>query len=150
MSNIPRRPVEIVDSISERAADVKVAAAAFTDQIREFERYLSNMRGRVEAHCWGKHPDEISEENSLFLTFHRPTKEWQIGWARITRDEIDMDVKITPLVDAPLTVKVAAVKYFPDLLEAIDKSQEKLVEEVVKAGDWLNAYMHHLPANGGK
>jgi hypothetical protein len=150
MSNIPRRPVEIIDSISERAADVKVAAAAFTDQIREFERYLSSMRGRVEAHCWCKHPNDAGDENSLFLTFHRPIKEWQIGWARIARDEIDMDIKIIPLVDAPLTVNVAAVHYFPDLLEAIDKSQEELIEQVVKAGDLLNAYMNHLPANGGK
>ena len=154
---IVRDPSEIVESIGQKAASVKDAVAALTGRIEQFQTYLGGVRGRVESYCYGAHPDADSEEDrnlmSLCLWLHKEGKEWVLSWAnhdeRHTHyDDYTMNFK--PLVDAPLKIKLAAVKMFPDVLETIEKSQSELVRQVTKATEEYDAFAASLPSKEGK
>ena len=53
-------------------------------------------------------------------------------------------VEYTPLTEVPLKIKIAAVKMFPDLLEAILKSQASLIEDINKAAAEYDAFAKTL------
>jgi hypothetical protein len=145
-----REPTEVLDSISQKAATVKQVAAALTEEIQGYEGYLSRVRGRIDAFCWGKHPEDLGDQKSLLLNFCKLAGEWRILWARIT-DEDDPDDPVTDcLVDAPLKVKIAAVKILPDLLVAIEENQDGLINDLEEAKKTLASFRNSLPKKEGK
>jgi hypothetical protein len=145
-----RKPAEVLESISAGAGEVKEVAAALTEKILIFEAYLSSVRGRVEAACWCKHPDDIDEQRTLFLKFLKLKAEWQIYWIRLSDLEEDVETEMKPLIAASLRIKIAAVDAFPDLLESIEENQRELINQVKEATDRLNKYIETLPKKEGK
>ena len=147
-----RPPTEILDSISKKASDLRDAAETLTERITWFEEYLAKLPGRVETDYYGPHPDaETAQEEaemSLVLKLHRTGKIWSLsygshheGW----NDNPENAVEFKPLVEAPLKFKIAAVKLFPNVLAAIEKSQDKLVAETKKAVTEVDKFTDSLP-----
>jgi hypothetical protein len=141
-----RPPIEILQSIDQKATKVRDAAAILTKRIEQFENYLSNLNGRVEAFTVGNYPG-APEDRALGLGLERSGKSWVITYHIIDYsvppepDEPDWQ----PLKEASLKIKVAAIQLFPDLLEAIEKSQEQLVGEIEKAVAQYDAFALTLP-----
>ena len=136
----PRPPEDILVSIATKAANVRTAAPSLSERIEQFAEYLSKMPGRIEAYCYGSHPEADSPEAaarmSLVLRFFREGKAWMLSYGTYHEghsDDPENPVNYKPLDDAPLKIKLAAVRMFPDLLAAIDKSQDELVKEITDA-----------------
>jgi hypothetical protein len=145
MSNVPRPPSEILQAIDRRACDVRTGAALLTKCIEEFENYLSNLNGRVEAYTWGDHPDSSPGcPTELGLGLERRGKTWIITFGSLCPGQNPDDSEWTPLKEASLKVKIAGVRMFPDLLEAIEKSQISLVQEIEKAVQGFHSFASTL------
>jgi hypothetical protein len=135
-----RPPSELIQSISTKAESVQNAAAELTARIERFQEFLSRLPGRVETDFYGWHPDAISEDDahnmSLVLRLHREGKDWILSCGTHHKEAEHLDpfysVRFRPLDEASIKWKMAAVKQFPDLLQAIEKSQDKFVEELKK------------------
>jgi len=135
-----RSPQEVLQSIGTNATAVRNAATGLSECIEEFQTYLSKLPGRVEAECFGVHPDaeslEQAESMSLVLRFHRDGKGWRLSWGSYYdqyHNDPDHSVEFKPLDTAPVKIKVAAVKMFPNLLVAIELSNEALVKKIEEA-----------------
>ena len=136
MPSKPRPPLEIEKSIDEKASQVREAASELNKRIEFFEEYLSRLRGKVEAFTYIAHPerDDPMDNLELGLKFHREGKAWQISYGDykpLYHDEHPIDWK--PLREAPLKLKIAGVMMFPDLLQAIERSQLQLVAKITEA-----------------
>jgi hypothetical protein len=80
------------------------------------------------------------------LRLHRSGKEWALSYAEHHaqfNDENDPP-EFKPLSDAPLKFKMAAVKMFPNLLEAIEKSQDKLLADLNQTAAEFDAFAASL------
>jgi hypothetical protein len=136
-----RLPVEVLKSINERAAHLRAAAEQLTEVIQDFERYLGSIPGRVETVYYAQHPDAKTEaeraEVSLAIKLHREKDNWILScgthneWWENQDPTYKIDYKT--LTQAALKFKIAAVKQFPNLLEAIAKSQDRLFDEIMAA-----------------
>jgi len=146
-----REPAKILEVIKEGAVEVKDAAAELTATIQHYENYLAHIPGRVYAACFGKHPDDLDADNkcSLFLQFCKQGSEWKIMWSKVIDVLDDFETTMKPLVDAPLTVKIAAVDMFPDLIESIENNQRELINQVKEANARLEKYIKTLPVKEG-
>jgi len=125
-------PSKIVIAVEQTAAQVREAASRLTDRIAKFQRYLSKLKGRVEASVYACHPDTEPEDQFpwLLVKLHRIEKDWLLYYG------VQHDPERTewnPLVEAPLNIKLAAIRVFPDLLLAIKQSQIELIETINKA-----------------
>ena len=135
-----RSAEEIVKAISEKSKSVRDFATELSSRIVEFQDYLANLPGRVEAYAWGRHPDadDNDEDQQAFgplqlgLFLHREGKDWVLSCGENHAAD-DSPVKWKPLHEASLKVKIAAIKLFPDLLHAIETSQDELVAEIMQA-----------------
>jgi hypothetical protein len=67
------------------------------------------------------------------LRLHRAGKEWIISCGTFSPEFPESRIEWSPLVDAAMRIKMAAIKIFPDLLEAIEKSQDRMVVELTRA-----------------
>ena len=148
-------PSELIASIESKAVTVRDAATTLSDRIKTFEQYLSRIKGRVETLCFGEHPDATTDEEqaylSLCLKYHRDGKDWKISWSRYHESyHQDHAMDFSLLVDAPVKIKIGAIKLFPDLLEAISKSQDRLVKEIEDATEGFDAFAATLPKLEGK
>ncbi len=148
-------PAEVIQEIAEKANTVRGAATALTQRIEMFENYLSKVKGRVETMCFGLHPNAETEEESaelmLCLKFHRVDKAWIISWADFHQQyHSENPMSFSPLVDAPVKIKLAAIPMFSDLLESIAKSQDRLVEQITKGTQSFDAFAETLPNLEGK
>ena len=127
-----RPPSEIIASIAEKSAAVREAATELTAHIVGFLEYLSTLKGRVETVTYGDHPDYPERpEVSLAIWFHKVGKEWELAYRSEHQEFAGDEPDWKPLVNAPLNVKMAAVRMFPDVLTSIEKSQEKLTAEIL-------------------
>jgi len=127
-------PAQVVESIEKKADLVRDAAAELSDEIQSVEAILNKLPGRVETWCFGKHPD--GGELELALHFVRRGQAWMLEcgtYHPLYNEDPHNPIDWNPLSEASLRVKMAAVRMFPDLLVAMDKSQDKLVEELGKA-----------------
>lgn len=147
----PRPPAQIIESITVKAANVRTAATALSERIEEFQEYVTRLPGRVEAVVYGDHPDAMSPDEhallSLVLRFHREGKAWMLSYGthhEEVNNDPDNPVKYQPLTDAPLRIKLAAVKMFPAMLSAVEKSQDDLVKEIESATAEYDAFAQAL------
>ena len=146
-----RPPTDILQSIDRKAVKVREAAAVLTQRIEQFENYLSNLNGRVEAHTFVEHPGSTSNfPLELGLALERSGKSWVITCATFCTGIDPDDVEWHPLKEASLIIKVAAVQRFPDLLEAIEKSQDRLVGDIQNAVVRFDAFAATLDPNPNK
>jgi hypothetical protein len=116
---------------------------------------LSNVKGHTEVTYYGPHPDgddnplDGGASNYLVLKFHREGKDWILSWGTDSDDRSEfVTIGWKPLKDAPLKYKLAAVSMFPDLLEAMEKTQKKLVKEVNNATKFYDEFEARLPKEG--
>jgi len=118
----------------DNAAKVKVNANELSASIFDFQKTLASLPGRVSAGCEGEHPDFRDGQVSLALWFNRFGKEWLIKWSAVHASDLEHEgADYKPLTDAPLKIKLAAVKLFPKLIDAIAEAQDNLVEEIADA-----------------
>jgi hypothetical protein len=148
-----RPPAQVLDSIAEKAAEVREEANGLGECIDTFVTYLSKTQGRVETYAYGSHPDgpgDHQHSQSLALHFTREGKGWTLEYGTYIdgyNDDPENPVTYKPLSEAPLKYKIAAVKMFPKLLEAMERKQERLVEEIQEAKADFNTFMLALPSN---
>jgi hypothetical protein len=132
-----------------KSSDVRDAAAELTKRIIQFTEYLSGLSGRIEATAWGLHPDADSPQSELELglKFHKQGgRDWIISWSDYYPAHHEIHgMDWTPLVTAPLKIKLAAVKMFPDLLESIEKSQDRIVAEIQRTSMAFDEFVAGLP-----
>lgn len=145
-----RPPAQILESIAKKATNVRVAATALAARIDKFVDYLAKSPGRVEAYAYGDHPDGSDAQfpRSLTLHFHREGKGWALDYGTYQdgyHDDPENPVDYKPLGEAPLKYKIAAVKMFPLLLEAIDREQDSLVKEIEGASSEFDDFYATLP-----
>jgi len=152
MATKPSRPSpEVIESIKHNAARVREAADEMTKRIEQFETYLGSLKGRIDTMHFGTHPDATPPQYELELgiRLHRKDKAWVLSWSEYHpsfHEEHGMEWK--PLKEASLKIKIAAMKMFPDLLEAIEKSQIQLVEEIEGATADFDTFAKTFKANG--
>jgi len=147
-----RPPKVVLDSITTQAERVRQAAAELTKRIEHFQEWLGSVPGRVETDYFGPHPDAKTDEDgafrSLVIRLHRDGKKWILSFAhfdeRHTHEEWGAFSEFKPLADAPLKIKMAAVKHFPNILAAIEKSQVQLVNELNAATSEYDAFAAKL------
>jgi len=108
---------------------VQDAANQLMIRIVGFQNHLNTIPGRVDAICTGPHPDH----GLLVLKWHRDGSSWIISYSQSTSDNLADHIVYTPLKDAPLKIKIAAVRLFPKMLEATEKSQLDKVDEINRA-----------------
>lgn len=151
----PRPPKVILESIKSHAEKVREAAAELTKRVEHFEQCLGKIPGRVETDYYGDDPDPDNPEEaaavSLVIRLHRSGKNWTLSYAyhdlRWSHDESGGFTEFKPLVDAPLKIKIAAVKMFPNIFAAIEMSQKKLVTELEAATAEYDAFVATLRAS---
>ena len=146
-----RSPPEVVESIQNHAEDVREAAEELTKRIEQFEVYLAAIKGRVDTMHFGVHPsaDGVEDQLELAVRLHRKGKDWILSWSDYHpgyHEEHGMDWQ--PLKRAPLKIKIAAVRMFPDFLQAIEKSQKRLSEEILESTSQFDAFAKTLTKNG--
>lgn len=154
----PRSSAQVLKSIEAKSASVREAAESLDSRIRQFEKYLSQVPGRVETFHFGNHPDNDPNDQwtlQLVLKFHRDGKEWKLAcgsYHEHYNGNFEEPVQYKPLVEAPLKIKVAALKMFPDLLESIEKQQDTVVEAIRKTTAEFDAFAASLgmPCKEGK
>ena len=144
MSKPVRSPSESVEAICDKAAEVRHVSQKLAERITQFQDYLGKLPGRVETKIWRSHPDAPDgSDNLIALRLHREGKAWVLSWGNDTESN-DKPIEWRPLVDAPLKVKLASVKMFPDLLGSIEKSQTKLIDEIVETSAEYDSFAHTL------
>lgn len=153
----PRPPADVLTAIDRKSQTIRQEAEKLSSRIEQFEGYLGKLPGRVETICFGRHPDAKTAEDEvllcLALRLHREGKEWILSWASYHEMFQDEPMKFSRLLDAPLRIKIAAVKMFSDFLLAIEKSQDKIVEELKNASHEYDEFMraiYSLTPKGGK
>jgi len=151
----------LLESISTKSVKAKMAANALTERIEQFATLLAQLPGRIETSFYGRWPDAQSAEDAAFLSlglwFHREGREWVLSWAKVD-DRASYDPENTigwrPLNDAPLKIKLAAVGMFPDLLGAMEESQDKLIKELEDAtniyDEMVKSVVDRVKAKGSK
>jgi hypothetical protein len=148
----PQRPADqIVKAISEKSKSVRDFATELSNRIVEFQDYLAHLPGRVEATTSGLHPDNDIHDDAhdamgdyyLIIALRRHGKEWVLETAEGYADD-DRPWDWKPLHEASLKVKIAAVKLFPDLLQAIETSQDRLVAEIMQAMSEYDSFAARL------
>lgn len=145
-------PPSLVQSIQDHAAAVREAVGGLNDRIERFQQYLTTMKGRTETLCYVTHPDyphEGSDGKCLGLKLHREGKEWLLSYAALDEADPSFEPEWNRMVDAPLKYKVVLARAFPDLLDAIAKTQQKLVNEVVAVTEFLDEFEESLPKKEG-
>lgn len=139
MSGDSRSPASILDSISKKSAKLREHATALTERIKFFEEYLSKLPGRVDTEYFGTHPDAVTLEEKKAMQFsiklHRSGKSWALSYSTfsLATGDPDSTTEYKPLIDAPLKIKIAAMRLFPDFLAAIGDHQDQLVHEIAGA-----------------
>lgn len=99
----------------QKAEQIRSRAAALTSRITEFEACLAAMPGRV--------PTSLpAPDGSFTLHLCRAGQAWALLVS------IDEDKRL--LIDSRLAVKMQAVDMFPDLLLAMGKSQQQLIDDI--------------------
>jgi hypothetical protein len=147
MSNVPRPPTDIIQAIDLKAIQVREAAARLTQCIEDFEIYLSSLNGRVETYTWGTHPDSTHRlPIRMGLGLFRRGKSWVICFAAEGPIENVEGSEWSLLKEASLKIKIAGIRMFPDLLEAIEKSQMCLMEQIQKAVAEYNIFATAIKA----
>ncbi|MDB5318537.1 MAG: hypothetical protein JWN40_168 [Phycisphaerales bacterium] len=149
-----RPPRVLLESITSQAERVRQAAAELTKRIEHFQEWLGKVPGRVETDYYGDHPNAKDEEDRALMSFvirlNRSGKEWILSYAthdeRWSHESSGPFTEFKPLVDAPLKTKIAAVKMFPNILAAIEKSQIELVSELDAATSEYDAFAATLMA----
>jgi len=148
----PRLAPEVVASIQDQAARVRGAADEMTKRITEFQTYLGSLKGRVDTTHFGTHPDhdpyDPQDQVELAVRLHRQEKTWLLSWGNYHPAYDDRPINWQPLTEAPLKIKIAAVRIFPDLLEAIEKSQIRLAEQIEAATAEFDAFAETLTKSG--
>jgi hypothetical protein len=145
------RPINVVvQSIQQQAVNVRTAAEHLTNRIITFESYLGQLPGRVEAFTFGEHPDDDGRgEVNLCLKFTREGKDWKLFWADYCEEyhapDSPMDFK--PLVDAPLKIKIAAIRMFPDVLVSVEESQVRIIQQLTEASVEFDKFAKQLMAS---
>jgi hypothetical protein len=148
-----RPPAQILDSIAKKSADLRVAANELAERIDKFVEYLGKTPGRVEAYAYGEHPDGIGDPQfprELVLYFTREGKGWGLEYGTYHsgfNDDPDNPVELKRLSEAPLKFKLAAVKMFPKLLDAIERQQDNTVKEIKTTAAEFDAFFASLPPN---
>ncbi|GAB5549986.1 MAG: hypothetical protein SangKO_097460 [Sandaracinaceae bacterium] len=73
---------------------------------------------------------------SDMLTFHKVGKSWRLNhyrwWSHMDPEDEPGE---TPLIDAPLRVRVLAAKKLPDLLEAVRQRRSEEIAEIEEAAE---------------
>lgn len=152
MSKKPYRPApEVIESIQDHAASVRDAAEGLTKRIEQFEVFLGSLKGRVDTMHFGTHPNSGDPQDQLELgiRLHRQGKDWVLSWSDYEPSYHEVHgMNWQLLKEAPLKIKIAAVKMFPDFLEAIEKSQIQLAEEIIEATSQFDAFAEMLTKDG--
>jgi hypothetical protein len=111
-------PKPQLDAIALKAEAVREAALSLSNRIADFQNWLNTMTGRVETELIG---------DRLILRLKRDGKEWVLFARREDTGELK------PILDCNLADKISAIKMFPDLLQAMEASQGKLVSDIEAA-----------------
>ena len=141
---------EIKESIAAKSERVREAASEITDRITRFEEFLAKMPGRTEALHVIRDPNAHDEDDmaAFGLKVHRVNKEWIISYAEYEIDDAQ-SANWKRLSEASLRTKLTAIKMFPDLLAAIEDSQDELVKEIEQAGSDFDKFAAKLGMKGG-
>jgi hypothetical protein len=147
--------LEVTDLIALNAGAIRAAANTLAERITRFEEYLGNLPGRIETLHFGAHPDADSPaanaDLSLVLKLHRQGKGWALSVGTHSKQEEyfseDVSIVFTPLKDATLKFKIAAIRMFPDVLESITKTQTKVLKEIADVAKGFDEFLAGLPTN---
>jgi hypothetical protein len=118
-----RPTAEVTASIAAKALKVREAANGLTQRIQQFEAYLAELPGRVEAISYGEHPEIPKQKFGLRL--HRLGKDWVLSYCE--NGGLFEKEDWRSFREAPLWFKIVGVELFPDLLVSIEESQDTLI-----------------------
>lgn len=104
-----------IKSIIDDSLLVREAAGNLTNRIEVFEKYLSELPGRVGA--------SFALSGNAVLIFRRDGKAWKLCYSTD-------GTGIKPLTEAPLSIKMESVYAFVDLITAIKTSQDELLKKL--------------------
>jgi hypothetical protein len=134
MPKVTSPPTEVLHAIQRKATQVRDAAALLTQRIEQFELYLSQLNGRVETYTWAVHPNSNPQfPLELGLGLIRSAKSWNLIWTTLAPGQDPAELDWSLLKKASLKIKIAGTRMFPDLLDAIEKSQDSLVKNIQQA-----------------
>lgn len=134
----PPRADDPSERFGKNAANVHDAATALTERIRQFEAFLCDLPGRVEALVVADHSDKGGPK--LHLRFHGKGKNWALDYAlNAAPNDKNQALEYKPLIDAPLRIKIEAVQYLPDILKGVQTGQQELYREIVNASATFDA-----------
>lgn len=127
MAKKQQSPSEVVQEIEKQAKEVRRAAAALSSRIKAFEKWLTELPGRVTAIC--DEPDDPEERTSFNVSFRKEGKEWAL-YHFLYDDEFGRELSEPSLLrDASLDVKTRAIRMFPKLLSAVRDAQEAKIKQ---------------------
>jgi hypothetical protein len=127
-------PAELLSAIEAGSRRINELATALTARIEAFEQWLNALPGRVETSLWIDDPAG-DPQRSLIIELHRSGKRWILSysWWHDEFSDPGDPIQWTPLMEAPVTVKIAAVRAFPQLLQRMVETQQKLAKQITEA-----------------
>lgn len=113
------------------ATDVRSTGDELTRRIKAFETWLGKLPGRVPTSCHLYDFDPAGEIEKR-LSLGKSGKSWSL-FVFDYDNRCEESSEHVLLRDAPLSVKIAAMRKFPELLRAIADSQRSLIEDANKS-----------------
>lgn len=119
----------ITEEMKQRSHAIHQTTQELNIKIAALERYLGGLPGRM--------PATIDIGNGMALTFCRSGKIWRLI---ITEHNGD-----SPIISASVKAKVAAMQKLPELMAAINNTQNELLIGLLDAVESLDRFTKKLP-----
>lgn len=110
-------------SLKEESDKVKKLATELSEAILDFETFLNRLEGRTRATL-------VTDRYTFFVTHEN--KKWQV----IVDDR--------PVSESRLEIKIEFIRYIPKILDAMNKRQCELQDEITEALDLYASYKANL------
>lgn len=122
-----------------------VLASSVGESISEFHSWLRQLPGVLETELWTEDPDPSPDDYPdydlgddfkdcrLGVSLQRGKQGWGLHWAlgyAEYSDVIEFDSDWSPIENAPLLRKAAAVKLLPELIKKMEKEQQRIIAQM--------------------
>jgi hypothetical protein len=133
-------------SLQARSVLLQQSSTRLSQCVTEFEKYLSNLPGRV--------PASIAFPNfeGKYLVLARDGKAWSLFVGEKDHTKTTPKDKMKLVRESSVLVKMEAVKLFPELLAAVADAQQSLIAQLRETEAGVDAFLRSLSAipNAGK
>jgi len=130
----------LIEKIKAGSETLNLIATSLSNRIGDFEVWLKELPGKVDAVLW----NSCSDERYLFgVRFGKFRNNWQLlySYSEINReDEADWN----PLSDASLETKLLAVEHLPKLLESISSALDARTKQLVASHKNFEAFASEI------